>query len=175
MIEKTPWIERRFAFDLPVSMFPNLLERVRGTPARVEDRVRGLSPQLLVARAGEKWSIQEHVGHLLDLELLWIGRLDDFDAGAEVLRAADMSNRKTHEADHNRRTLAEILARLREVRAGMVARLEAMDARAAARTARHPRLDQPMRVMDLVVFVAEHDDHHLARISEIIATQGAAR
>jgi uncharacterized damage-inducible protein DinB len=165
MIEKMPWIERRFAFDLPVSMFPNVLERLRGTPARVEERVRGLPPQLLVTRDGEKWSIQEHVGHLLDLEPLWIGRLDDFDAAAEVLRAADMSNRKTHEADHNRRPLA----------GGMVARLEAMDARAAARTARHPRLDQPMRVLDLVVFVAEHDDHHLARISEIIATQRGAR
>jgi uncharacterized damage-inducible protein DinB len=175
MIEKTPWIERRFTFDLPVSMFPNLIERVRGTPARVADRVRGLPKEALVAREGEKWSIQEHVGHLLDLEPLWSARLDDFDTGAEVLRAADMSNRKTHEANHNDRPFDEILAGLREERGGIVARLEAMDARAAARTSRHPRLDQPMRVLDLVAFVAEHDDHHLARISEIIARHRKAR
>jgi hypothetical protein len=42
-----------------------------------------------------------------------------------------------------------------------------MDETAAARTAHHPRLDRPMRVMDLAVFVAEHDDHHLARITEL--------
>jgi hypothetical protein len=32
----------------------------------------------------------------------------------------------------------------------------------------HPRLNQPMRVVDLLFFVAEHDDYHLARISELI-------
>ncbi len=27
-------------------------------------------------------------------------------------------------------------------------------------SARHPRLMQPMRMIDLLYFVAEHDDHH---------------
>jgi len=31
----------------------------------------------------------------------------------------------------------------------------------------HPRLNMPMRTMDLFLFVAEHDDHHLARITEL--------
>ena len=35
------------------------------------------------------------------------------------------------------------------------------------KTALHPRLEQPMRTMDLFLFVAEHDDHHLARITAI--------
>ena len=35
------------------------------------------------------------------------------------------------------------------------------------RTALHPRLETPMRMMDLFYFVAEHDDHHLARITAI--------
>jgi hypothetical protein len=30
----------------------------------------------------------------------------------------------------------------------------------------HPRLKTPMRVIDLAYFVAEHDDHHLARVRE---------
>jgi len=175
MIEMKAWIERRFTDSLPAWMFANVLERVRGTPARLEDRLRGLSAERLVARDGDKWSIQEHAGHLLDLEPLWSGRLDDFDAGADVLRAADMSNSKTYEAGHNSRPLVDILSGLREVRGEIVARLEAMDASAAARTARHPRLDQPMSVLDLMAFVAEHDDHHLARISEIIARQGGRR
>jgi len=36
------------------------------------------------------------------------------------------------------------------------------------KSALHPRLKTPMRTMDLFLFVAEHDDHHLAKISEII-------
>jgi hypothetical protein len=35
------------------------------------------------------------------------------------------------------------------------------------RTGLHPRLNQPMRVIDLILFIAEHDDHHLARITEL--------
>jgi hypothetical protein len=31
----------------------------------------------------------------------------------------------------------------------------------------HPRLKVRIRVLDLVFFIAEHDDHHLARISEL--------
>jgi len=35
------------------------------------------------------------------------------------------------------------------------------------RTALHPRLQQPMRVLDMAFFTAEHDDHHLARMTEL--------
>ena len=31
----------------------------------------------------------------------------------------------------------------------------------------HPRLKTPVRIMDLFLFVAEHDDHHMVRIPEI--------
>ena len=48
-----------------------------------------------------------------------------------------------------------------------VARLDNYDATFAERTALHPRLQQKVRVIDLVFFIAEHDDHHLARISEL--------
>ena len=33
----------------------------------------------------------------------------------------------------------------------------------------HPRLKQPMRLVDHLYFVAEHDDHHLAKIWEMIS------
>jgi hypothetical protein len=34
--------------------------------------------------------------------------------------------------------------------------------------AMHPRLKAAMNVTDLAYFVAEHDDYHLARISELL-------
>jgi hypothetical protein len=33
----------------------------------------------------------------------------------------------------------------------------------------HPRLKTPMRLIDHLYFVAEHDDHHHARIWELVS------
>jgi uncharacterized damage-inducible protein DinB len=169
-MKQMPWIQRKFSFDLPVSLFPNVLERLRGTPARIEDRIRTLSAETLTKRDGDAWSIQENIGHLIEVEALWHGRLDDFAAGLEALRPADMENRRTHAADYNARSIDHVLTGFRETRARLVERLEGLDDAAIERQALHPRLNQPMRVLDMMVFTAEHDDHHLARIGELIRT-----
>jgi len=170
MLQKTPWFERSFSRDLPVTLFPNLVERLRGTPARLGDRIQDLPRDALVRQWEGKWSIQENVGHLLDLEPLWLGRLDDFDEGSKKLRPADLKNTKTHEADHNASSLEELLAGFRKARMEMVIRLDRMDETAVKRTSLHPRLNQPMTMLDLVYLIAEHDDHHLAQITEILRT-----
>lgn len=148
-------------------MYANVVERVRGTPARLEDLVRGVSPEVLTRRDSDKWSIQEQAGHLFDLEELGMKRLGDFEAGHETLTAADMSNQKTHKANHNANSIDHILSAFRKERMAFVARLDSYDEAFVARTALHPRLQQKIRVIDLVFFIAEHDDHHLARISEL--------
>jgi uncharacterized damage-inducible protein DinB len=167
MVDRMEWIKRQFTFELPTSMYANVVERVRGTPARLEDLVRGLAPEVLTRRDNDKWSIQEHAGHLLDLEPLGMNRLDDYEAGRATLQAADMTNRRTHEANHNADTIEHILARFRREREEFVARLDAYDEAFVERTALHPRLMAHIRPVDLAFFIAEHDDHHLARISEL--------
>ena len=166
-MNRTKWVEREFDFSLPVGVFPCVLERLRGTPARVEELVRELPPELLTERRGGKWSAQEHVGHLYDLDELHEGRLEDYARGLEVLRAADMTNRKTEEAGHNSARLEDLLARFRAARDSFVRRLESMTEEEVGRSALHPRLNKQMRVIDLALFVAEHDDHHLASIREL--------
>lgn len=169
------WVNRKFDFSMPVGMFPVVVERLRGTPARVEEMVRSVAPEILTCRDGDRWSIQEHAGHLLDLDELHSGRLDDYRAGARVLRAADMTNRKTYDANHNARPLAEILGSFRMGRAEFVAQLDGWKDEDIARTALHPRLQQPMRVIDMAFFVAEHDHHHLALMTEYLRRIGARR
>jgi len=166
-MERTEWIKRQFSFELPLGMYPNVVERVRGTPARLEDLTRSLTREVLTGRDGDKWSIQEQAGHLLDLEQVGMSRLDDFEAGRETLLAADMQNRKTHEANHNANTVENILVAFRKERTEFVRRLDSYDEAFVQRTALHPRLNVRIRVIDLVFFIAEHDDHHLARISEL--------
>lgn len=170
MVERTEWIKRHFSFELPLGMYGNVVERVRGTPARLEDLTCGLSCEILTRRDGDKWSIQEHAGHLLDLEALGMIRLDDFEAGSDALTAADMANRKTYEANHNANKIENILAAFRKERMEFVRRLDTYDEEFAQRAAIHPRLQARVRVIDLAFFIAEHDDHHLARISELKRT-----
>lgn len=169
MIEVAAWVTRQFSFGFSASTFPNILERVRGTPARLEARLLSLPREILTRRGdNESWSLQEHAGHLLDLGSLDLGRLDDYAAGLATLRAADMENRKTHTANHNADSLENILSEFRAERAEFVRRLEELDEDGVARSAIHPRLKIPMRVIDLTFFIAEHDDHHLARITELL-------
>jgi uncharacterized damage-inducible protein DinB len=162
------WFDRKFDFSFPVELYPEIIERLRGTPARIDERVRDVSPALLTRRDGDKWSIQENIGHLLDLDGLFAGRFEDYEHGLEKLRAADLTNQKTHQAQHNSRPAEEILREFRRGRLALVARLELQPSEYFRRTALHPRLNTPMRVTDLLYFVAEHDDHHLARISELL-------
>lgn len=116
----------------------------------------------------EKWSAQEHAGHLVDLEPLWAARVDDYLTRATELTVADLNNRKTFEAQHNLRSVDEILADFRSARSKLLDSIESIDPQIFARTALHPRLKTSMRLVDHLYFVAEHDDHHLATIWDLI-------
>ncbi len=164
------WVERTFNFDFPIGLFPAILERLRGTPARLEEMIASYRPDILTVKINAGWSIQEHAGHLHDLDELHLGRLDDFLVRLPVLRAWDITNRKTSDANHNGKPVKEILSAFRTQRIGFVHRLENLDADTVSITALHPRLQKQMRVVDMAYFVAEHDDHHLAVISHLSQT-----
>jgi len=83
-----------------------------------------------------------------------------------------MTNRKTREAAHNSGPIEEILREFREERSRIVDRLDRWPDDQVAATALHPRLKQPMRVIDMACFVAEHDDHHLAVITRLVKQFG---
>ena len=172
MTIRVPWLNRKFELDFPVEEWPAILERLRAVPDRLEELVRPLPADVRTSRTsrtGDTWSIQEHAGHFGDLEDLHLGRLDDYDAGVDFLRAADLSNRRTDEAGWNGKPVDEALAAFRERREELVRRLEALDPARFAQTAVHPRLHVPMRIVDMMKFAAEHDEHHLATIAERIA------
>ena len=168
MLTEINWFDREFPFDLPMEMFPYIVERLRGTPARLEERVQSLPSEILTRRDGEAWSIQENTGHLWDLEPLWAGRLDDLLAGEKRLRPADLQNRKTHEANHNANSIDTLLKSFRTEREDFVTRLDKLNEADVVWSALHPRLEQSMSVVDLIFFTAEHDNHHLTEISRLI-------
>jgi hypothetical protein len=168
MIEQIAWLDRTFTFDQPTGIFASLLERLQGTPVRAEQLVRGLPEKLLGARVAEKWSAKEHFGHLADLQQLDDRRLSEYLDRAEVLSPADMQNRATEDANHRNAPIEDILAKLADGRKQLVNRLEALTEEQVGIIAIHPRLRKPMRILDWVYFLAEHDDHHLALARGVI-------
>jgi DinB superfamily len=168
MRTRITWTDRRFDFNFPSGIYPEIIERLRGVPARLEEHTKNLTHEVLTSRYENRWSIQENAGHLLDLETLVQQRIDEYIAGASVLHAADMTNRKTFEANHNEVPIARILAAFRSERTTIVDRLESLDVEVFSRAAIHPRLNTSMRLVDMLFFQAEHDDYHLTRIAELV-------
>jgi len=168
MIEQTPWFERKFDFNFPVGLFPVILERLRRTAPHIEDIVNNKSNERLSQKIDGSWSVKEQLGHLYDLEELWYGRIQDFLAGEKTLRAADLRNTKTHEASHNQKNLRQLLIMFSDARNILIQKVENLDEAAASLTALHPRLQTPMRLIDSLFFVAEHDDHHVAKIRALL-------
>ena len=168
MITQTPWFERKFDFNFPVGLFPIILERLRGTIPQLEASIKNIPEEQLNIKKDGNWSVKEVIGHLYDLEELWYGRIDDFLAHKEVLRPADLKNTKTHEAGHNSRTVEALLNQFVTERKKLIERVKNIDEATASIVALHPRLQTPMRLIDSLFFVTEHDDHELAKIRRLI-------
>jgi uncharacterized damage-inducible protein DinB len=166
-MEQVKWFDRSFDFSKTQNIFPSILERLRGTPARLEEKFRSIPPPLLSRQVDGTWSIKENLGHLSDLESLWQQRLDDIVTGKTELSPTDLQNTRTTTAGHNDVPVEQLLKNFRQIREKTVALLESIDEATVFRSALHPRLKTPMRTMDLFLFVADHDDHHLARITEL--------
>lgn len=169
-----PWAERRWSFDLPLGAFLAVVERLAGTPARAAALVEGVPEEVQETRPAKGWSMKEHLGHLADLHALDVQRVREFLEGTAVLSAADPSNRPTEEA-HQSTPSPSLLRRLQQNRQELVHVLEILTESEIARTARHPRLQVPMRVIDWAQFVADHDDHHLAAARLVLRSVSGVR
>jgi hypothetical protein len=171
VIALIPWTQREFNFDLPLGLFPAIVERLRGTPARASEIIAGVPDEVLGNRINGKWAAKEHLGHLVDLDALDHTRLQEFLKRAGTLSPADMRNQATEEARHRDTPIGEILLRMRKGRLALVSKLEQLTEEHVAIPMLHPRLQKRMRLVDWVWFIAEHDDHHLAHARRCIWEQ----
>lgn len=169
-MRRTPWFERQFPTIADNGLLPGILERLAGTAPRLRVMLPAVEQG---PPAASGWSVPQEIGHLLDLEPLWLTRAHDIMRGEEVLTAADLSNRATREANHDQWPLSQLIDRWEPLRQALVAVLRSANDADLERSARHPRLGTPMRLIDLAYFVAEHDDHHLARLREVALTDGS--
>jgi len=169
MSHKEDWLTKKFDFNIPVSRYLGFLNILRATPQRLEALVDGVQKEILTYRDGDSWSIQENVGHFLSVESLFLGRLDDYNSNAIVLRPARFDNNPTDKANYNEKEIDWILDTFREQRDEYLSQLDPPQPQDFSKTALHPRLNKPMRLCDMLQFHSAHDHHHLVRIEEIIA------
>lgn len=167
-MKRTPWLSRTFPAIEDSGLLPNILERLQGTPARLEEKMRTYPGSINNKPLADKWSIKQEIGHLIDLEVLGLERIGQLKAGQPELTAADMSNRKTQEGDHDKRPFEDLLAEFRTERSKLVASFHSLSDAELEHASFHPRLKRPMKAVDLAYFIAEHDDHHLAQITYLL-------
>jgi uncharacterized damage-inducible protein DinB len=167
IMRRTRWFDRRFPPIEDNGLLPGILERLEGTACRLRSLLSGVER---ASRVDAGWTIAQEVGHLIDLEPLWLTRAHDIIHGQADLTVADLTNRATHEGDHDQWPVPQLVERFERARCAFLAVLRGANDSDLERSARHPRLGTPMRLIDLAYFVAEHDDHHLARLRALTAT-----
>ena len=163
----TPWFDRTFPTLTDPGLLPGLIERLAGTAVRLDELRVAYDEKQWKQRTTDQWSQQEHLGHLLNLEPLWLARMHDILTEKEYLTTADLTNTATFAARYNEQNTDDLLAQFDAARDLLVELLVDVDASDCTQSALHPRLKTPMTLLDLAYFVAEHDDHHLATIRQL--------
>lgn len=148
-MKQEKWFNRSFNFENTQNVFPSILERLSGTAIRLEEKVIGISENILTFSLDNTWSIKENIGHLIGLEPLWQGRLIDIMNNQMELRPIDLQNTKTDLANHNDTSLQELLSEFRKLRMRTLRMLKKIDEETVFKSVLHPRLKTPMRTMDL--------------------------
>jgi hypothetical protein len=160
------WFDRQFTFGLPAAMLPFYLERLEGTIARLEFKTRNLPEDFLSEKVNGKWSIKENIGHLAEVDEIANRRIDEMKQGISPMSPAVFEPKYTY----NEEPLFEVLKYFRENRNMNLKKYRGLTAEDLTRASLHPRLKVVLTPVDLAWFDAEHDDHHLVIINEIIKT-----
>lgn len=144
-------------------------------PERARIICESVTDAALSFKPDRRWSAKEHIGHLDDLSAVDEKRLGDYLSNASSLSPADVKNPITEAANHNAKCWIEIIARLKQNRSHFTRQLTQLTPEELHRSARHLRLQQQMRLLDWLWFIAEHDDHHLAAARAAITVADSAR
>lgn len=165
------WFERKFVFDFGMEKFPELLERLEKSILKFRETIQDTPAVLLNYKPAGKWSIKEHIGHLWILEPLWQKRFLEIKENKTGMSPADLNNTATDNASFNQYNIEKIANDFQLERKHTIRLLESFNKKDLSNSLYHPRLNQPMRIIDLMYFVAEHDEHHLNHILKIRNSQ----
>lgn len=163
-MKRLDWLERKFTFGLPAGMLPFCLERLEGTIFRLEIKLHNIPDAILSTKPDGKWSVKQNIGHLAEVDEIANKRIDEMRNGAEKLSPAVFEPK-----DYNPWPIEEVLEYFKRTRRENLLKYKSITDSDLAKSSLHQRLNLQMTPVDLAWFDAEHDDHHLVRINEIIS------
>jgi hypothetical protein len=74
MLKRTDWLDRKFPAVADNGLLPSIIERLDGTAGRLCRKFNRKSRDFHRGTNGV-WSINKEIGHLIDLEPLWMERV----------------------------------------------------------------------------------------------------
>jgi ribosomal protein S18 acetylase RimI-like enzyme len=163
-MEKLEWFQRHFNFGFPAGMLPFFLERLQGTAPRLEAKLKVVPESVLSEKLDGKWSIKQNVGHLAEVDEIALKRISEIINGISPMSPA-VFEPKHH---YNSMNIDDVLKLFRKNRNENLLAYKKLRPGELQRSSLHPRLKVLMNPIDLAYFDAEHDDHHLVRINEIL-------
>ena len=143
--------------------------RSRLTPAivciRLEQKIKGQSEKLLSEKINDKWSVKQNIGHLAEVDEIANKRMDEMISSVAVMSPAVFEPK-----DYNPWPIEKVLDYFRKTRYKNLNKYKSLSEGDLTKSSLHPRLKVHLTPVDLAWFDAEHDDHHLVKINEIIFT-----
>ena len=165
-----PWGQRTIEYGRSLDELPVLLERVQGTVSRVAALLSAQPVEKLNVQVHGKWSVMEHIGHLITLQDRFEGRVEDFENRRTSLCEISLHDQEAILHGHRLRALGDVLEEFRLKRMAFAQRLSMFRQATLEHVAYHPCQNKRMRPVDMLLWIAEHDDHHLASIRTILQT-----
>lgn len=147
---------------------PLILERLIGTAARIEDKVQRYPLTAIIKKQNNEWSVAEHIGHLGLLEKVWSLRVKEILERKEVMSTYSISAIEFEANKFNEINVADLIVGFRIKRERLYNKIEKISLEELEYESLHPRLNKKMKIVDLAYFVSEHDDYHLAKITQLL-------
>lgn len=167
MVKTTQWFEREFKFGLKPGMLPFFLERLSYTPLRIEHKVEDIPDKRLSEKIDGKWSVKQNIGHLAEVDEIAMERIDEILSGKPLMSPAVFEPKK----DYNKMPVEDVINIFKKNREANLEVYQSLSDTDLAKASLHPRLKVMMNPVDLAMFDADHDDHHLVKMNEILKRQ----
>lgn len=143
------------------------LETMAAFPAALRGQVQPLDDATLRYKPEREWSAIENVGHLIDIEGLWIARFRQMLAAENPALAAIDVDETVRQRDYQHKDLANLLRTHAELRAETIEFIRGLKPLHFERTGIHP-VRGPINLAQAVAILANHDRLHAEQIAKTI-------
>jgi uncharacterized damage-inducible protein DinB len=161
------WGSDKGSPDNAITGHAEMIERVKGLPARIAVEIDGLSEAELSWRAAQGgWSIREVCGHLRDIGDWWVHRLHVMQTEDDPVLPSFDQEAFVRDGRYQEVEIAAILGEMTRLRLEVVDILSGLAPDGWERTGRHETRGR-ITIRQAMEFVIQHDEGHLDQLREL--------